>query len=125
MTTKSICPPLVQRAATARRLGDEAGQYCLELAAAKDPLFPERAYEFIVNFIRGQRGSVPGESAVLAARQAGIRPHDDRSFGPIFKKALKDEAIQVVGFVPRVRGHGTAGGRLYAAGKGEDSAHEC
>jgi hypothetical protein len=49
----------------------------------------------------------------------GICPHDDRAFGSIYAKAIRNGVIRVVGYVPRVKGHGTAGGRLYAAGSAE------
>lgn len=118
MSAAAVAPPLAQRAATARRLGEEAGQRCLDLTKEDMPDFAERAYEFIVDYVQKME-SVPGESVTLAARAAGIRPHDDRAFGPIYAKAIRNGDIRVVGTCLRVRGHGTAGGRLYAPGSGE------
>lgn len=109
-------PPLAQRAATARRLGAEAGKNSLELAETKDKTFGKRAYEFIVDYVSKQPGPVPGESVTLACRRAGIASHDDRAFGPVYAKAIKNGDIRVVGSCPRVRGHGTSGGRLYGPG---------
>lgn len=120
MVNSPIVPPLGQRAATARQLGEEAGQQCLDFANAnatgENLGFGERAYGFIVAYIV-KMGPVPGESVTLAARADGIRPHDDRAFGPIYARAIRNGDIRVVGTCPRVRGHGTAGGRLYAAGE--------
>lgn len=105
------------RARTARRLGDEAGNHCADKAEQGDPEFRAKALEFIVAFIR-QQGQATGESATLAAVLAGIRPHDQRAFGPVYQTAIKRNLIRVIGYVPRVRGHGSAGGKLYAPGEG-------
>lgn len=109
--------PLDIRVRTARKLGMEAGQACLDLTEQTDPDFGAKAYDFIVGYVRKHR-RVPGETVTLAARQAGIVPRDDRAFGSVFRKALQTGAIRAVGTVPRVRGHGTAGGRVYAPGRG-------
>lgn len=114
-----IAPPHAQRAATARRLGEEQMQLALDAATSTDPSFGARAYTFIVAYVREQSarlGSVPGEQVTLAARAAGIRPADDRAFGAIYAKAVRRGEIKVVGYCARVRGHGTSGGKLYAAG---------
>lgn len=111
--------PQFRRVSDARAEGDIAAQLCLTLAQKKDPTFSARAYAFIVEFVRTQPEPVSGETVTLACRQAGITPHDDRAFGSIYAKAIRNNAIVVVGFCARARGHGTAGGRLYAAGVGQ------
>ena len=104
-----------QLLATARKLGDEAAQAALDRTEQDDPTFSTRAYEFIVSYVR-DHGPVPGEAATLAARCAGIKPaKDDRAFGSVYAKALRDGAIKVVDSTNRVRGHGSAGGKVYAA----------
>jgi len=40
----------------------------------------------------------------------------------IYAKALRHGAIKVVGYCNRTRGHGGAGGRVYAAGDGKQRA---
>jgi hypothetical protein len=105
----------VDRASFARKLGTEAGNAAADKAEQEDPLFKQRALEFIVAYIR-QQGEARGEEATLAAVLNGIKPRDQRSFGPVYKKALRLGLIRIVGYVPRVRGHGSAGGKLYAAG---------
>ncbi|MCU8942218.1 hypothetical protein OE519_00350 [Pseudomonas aeruginosa] len=120
-----IAPPHAQRAATARRLGEEQMQLALDAATSTDPSFSARAYTFIVAYVREQSarlGSVPGEQVTMAARAAGITPKDDRAFGAIYAKAIRQGDIRVVGACARVRGHGTAGGRLYAPGSGTEAA---
>lgn len=108
--------PLDVRARTALKLGMEAGQACLDLTEQTDPDFGEKAYQFVVCYVRKCR-RVPGENVTLAARLADIVPRDDRAFGPVFAKALRAGVIRVVGSAPRVRGHGTSGGRIYAPGR--------
>lgn len=103
------------RATFARSLGAEAGERCADKASKDDAGFRERALDFIVGYIR-QVGESTGESATLAAVLAGIKPHDQRAFGPVYQKAIRQGLIRVVGYVPRVRGHGSAGGKLYRAG---------
>lgn len=125
MTTDLIRPPYAKRVATARRIGEDQMQLALDAATSTDPGFGARAYKFIVAYVREQSallGSVSGESVTFAARAAGIRPKDDRAFGSIYAKAIRNGDIHVAGTCQRVRGHGTAGGRLYAAGNGEKAA---
>ncbi|MNX95386.1 hypothetical protein D3C86_1276580 [compost metagenome] len=101
--------------ATARAAGLAAGQRSVERAEDECPGFGEQALTFIVDHIR-QKGRVSGESVTLSAVKAGIRPPDQRAFGPIYAKALRHGLIHVVGYVPRIRGNGSAGGKLYAPG---------
>lgn len=105
----------VDRATFARNLGTEAGERCADKASQQDPEFKAKALEFIVKYIR-QVGESTGESATLAAVLAGIKPHDQRAFGPVYQKAIRQGLIRVVGYAPRVRGHGSAGGKVYRAG---------
>jgi hypothetical protein len=112
-------PSHARRAATARRLGEQQMQLSFDAATSTDPSFGARAYAFIVAYVREQAavlGSVPGEQVTLAAREAGIRPTDDRAFGAIYAKAIRKRDIRVVGYRTRVRGHASMGGKLYAAG---------
>ena len=110
--------PHAQRAATARKLGTDAANAAEFKAEQTDPDFGARALEFIRMFVAAQPGPVAGEDITLAARQAGIRPLDDRAFGAVYAKATRLGYIKVAGYCPRVRGHGTAGGRQYLPGEG-------
>lgn len=103
------------RAHTARKLGTEAADRARGKADEVCPGFSERAYNFIAEFARAHE-TFSGENCTFAMKASGIRPHDDRATGAIYAKAIRKGVIRVVGYVPRVRGHGTAGGRLYAAG---------
>jgi hypothetical protein len=106
------------RVRAARKLGAEAGERSRSKADATCPDFSDRAFAYIVSFsVASPAGATfTGEHLTDLMKMAGIRPHDDRAFGSIFAKALRGGVIRVVGYVPRVKGHGTSGGRLYAAG---------
>lgn len=79
--------------------------------------FRERALDFITRYVAAQSAPVPVETVTLAAKAAGIKPiNDDRAFGPVYARAIRENRIRVAGFCARVRGNGTAGGRLYAPG---------
>lgn len=103
------------RATTARRLGSDAGERARCKADDVCPGFSERALNFIAEYAR-QHSTFTGEDATNAAVMASIKPHDTRAFGPVYAKAIRTGLIRVVGIVPRVKGHGSAGGKLYAKG---------
>ena len=109
--------PHDQRAATARKLGSEAANAAEFKAGEQVEDFSARALEFIRAFVAAQVEPVPGEDITLAAKQAGIRPADDRAFGGIYSKAIRLGYIRVWGYCPRARGHGSAGGKLYVRGE--------
>jgi hypothetical protein len=111
----SVNPVNRQSIAQARAAGLGAGLRSIDRAEAENPSFTQEALDFIVTYIR-DHGETPGESVTLAAVKAGIAPPDQRAFGPIYAMALRRELIHVVRFIPRVRGHGSAGGKLYAPG---------
>jgi len=104
------------RVRDARAVGEVAGDLAADRAEKTDPFFRTRALEFIVGYIR-QQGEATGESATQAAVLAGISPPDQRAFGPVYARALKEGLIRVVGYVPRAKGHGSMGGKLYRAGR--------
>lgn len=101
--------------AQARSAGIDAAERGADRTEQLDAQFRAKALEFIVSHV-AHKGRVSGESTTLAAVLAGIRPRDDRHFGAVYRKALNLKLIHVVGEVPRVRGHASAGGKLYAPG---------
>lgn len=111
--------PFPQRARTARRLGDEGAERARSKAEEACPDFSEKAAAFIRNHATGMApgATVRGEDLVNLMKQAGIRPGEDRAFGAIFAKAIREHVIVPVGFAARTKGHGTSGGRVYAAGE--------
>lgn len=103
------------RVAFARKRGTEASERARGKAEEVCPGFSERAYNFVAEFAR-THDTFSGEDCTIAMKAAGIRAHDDRATGSIYSKAIRNGVIRVVGYVPRLRGNGTAGGRLYAMG---------
>lgn len=114
---RAPCRTRAVRVKIARSLGAESGERARFRAEASDPTFGERALNFIRDYADAARKAgraFAGEDCTNAAKAAGIRPHDDRAFGPVYAKAIRTSVIRVVGYVPRVKGHGSAGGKLYA-----------
>lgn len=106
------------RAHAARKIGAERADRSRSKADEVCPGFTERAYNFIANYAATtSQAAFSGEDLTNCMKAFGICPHDDRAFGSIYAKAIRNGVIRVVGYVPRVRGNGTAGGRLYAAGR--------
>ena len=104
------------RVRTARKLGDEAGKRAADKADAEVQDFKARALKFIVAYVR-QQGETTGENATLAAVLSGIRPSEQRAFGPVYQAAIRAGHIHIAGDVRRVRGHGSTGGKLYRPGR--------
>lgn len=114
----SVSPiPRARRVATARKLGGEAAEAATTKAEEAAPGFAERALQFVKDFVSKQTGPVAGEDITLAARQAGLRPSDDRAFGSVYATAIRKGYIRFWGHCNRVRGHGTSGGKLYVRGE--------
>lgn len=97
----------------ARQRGAAMGKAALDKAVRVGDFDAEGARRFIVAHLAWQ-GQMSGEGLVHAAREHGFRPHDDRAFGPIFAGLVKRGQIRCVGYCARERGHGTAGGRVWA-----------
>lgn len=74
-----------------------------------------RARDFVLDQLR-QHGPSSGEDLTDAAKAAGITPPDDRAFGAVFSFLSRKRAIEPAGFCERRKGHGTAGGRIWALG---------
>lgn len=112
--------PFITRTRMARKLGHEAAARAEDRANAAEAGFSGRALEHIRTTMASAPPDVSlrGEDIVNAAKVSGIRPPDDRAFGAVFSKAIRLGYITPVGYAPRVKGHGTAGGRVYARGSG-------
>ena len=89
------------------------GRRAMEAVAdASGPDFQHRAYEFAVKFFR-EHGKASAEDCTEAMLAAGIRPHDLRSMGHVYKRLVKNNVVKFAGNCARRMGHGAAGGRLY------------
>ena len=74
--------------------------------------FQDQALAFVLSYLT-VHGETSGEVLTDACKQAGIVPHDDRAFGPIYMKLSRKGLIEKCGLVVRRRGHGTAGGNVW------------
>lgn len=98
----------------ARTAGLEAAQRCLD-ASERAGFDSQGARRFIVSWCL-RHGQASGEELVEAAKAHGFRGKDDRCFGPVFLAALRADELYVIrSDLPRRKGHGTSGARLYGA----------
>ena len=96
----------------ARERGEVAGQRAADRAERQDDGFRERARDFVLGYL-AQHGISSGELVTDAAKLAGIRPQEDRAFGPVYAGLLRENKVRVVGLAPRRKGHGSLGAKLY------------
>lgn len=96
----------------ARAAGDAAAQACASTAARVSAFVVDEAKRFVLGHL-ARHGQQPGELIVDAAVAHGIRPHDTRAFGVVFKTLARAGLIRCMGFCERQKGHGTAGGRVW------------
>jgi len=96
----------------ARAAGEKAGRLAADKADRMEAGFSERAAAFVLGYL-AQHGISSGELVTDAAKLAGIRPPDDRAFGPVYATLARRGRIVAAGFCLRRKGNGTAGGRLW------------
>jgi hypothetical protein len=97
----------------ANRARDVGMQQVMQHAEERKQFFGIQAQMFILAFLT--YGPASGEVLTSECKKAGIVPHDDRAFGPVYMRLLKQGLIQKVGECRRLRGHNTSGGSIYAA----------
>ena len=110
---RSQLPP--RKAVDAAR--DKAMGQIGSAAELRSPGFHEAARSFVLAYL-ARHGPTAGEILTLRCRDAGIRPHDDRAFGPVYFSLARERRIERVGAIRRERGHGTAGGSVWALASG-------
>jgi hypothetical protein len=98
----------------ARRLGTAAILRAQVRAEHASPSFTQRAAGFIAAYLE-QHGPLPGELLTDLAKAAGHVPPDDSAFGAVYKMLVREGRIQQAGWCDRRKGHGTGGGRIWAA----------
>ena len=74
--------------------------------------FAEEARQFVLDYLQRQ-GDSSGEAITDACRRAGIVPHDDRAFGPVYLGLSRRGLIVKRGDCPRIKGHGAGGGIIW------------
>lgn len=77
-------------------------------AERKSPGFTFRADCFLIDYV-AVHARFTGEDCTDAAVAAGICPHDQRAFGPVYMRAIRKGLIRRVGYEPRRKGHGSPG----------------
>lgn len=92
---------------------DRSMQLVGQKAEDTRPNFYDDARAFVLRYLR-EHGPTSGERLTMECRKAGIVPHDDRAFGPVYYSLAKRGVIAKVGECRRERGHGTAGGNIWA-----------
>ena len=98
----------------AREAGSEAAARCAAKAVRVASFDTEGARRFILEWLC-HHGPTSGEVLTNAAKERGFRPHDDRAFGAIYGALSRQKLIRCVGSCDRTKGHGTSGGRVWAA----------
>lgn len=91
---------------------DEALARVKEHAEQRRQRFTADAQAFVVRYLE-QHGPTSGEALTLACKAAGLVPHDDRAYGPVYLGLCRRGVIEKVGECRRERGHGTGGGRIW------------
>lgn len=108
--------------AIAKNAGRDAAMRSLDRAQRADSTFVVRAKEAILK--RLQDGPCSGEVLTELCKAQGIRPvKDDRAFGGVFLSLSSEKNPQIRCIrsdLPRARGHGTSGGKLWAIVKHAD-----
>lgn len=97
---------------TVRQQRDDAMQRVAQKAEDHRPSFSQDAETCALNYLRAN-GPTPGEQLTIACKNAGIVPHNDRAFGPVYARMAKRGLIVKVGECKRMRGHGTSGGNVW------------
>ena len=98
--------------------GDAAIRRSAARAERDIPGFSRRAASYMAAYLTAH-GPTSGEDLVDAAIAAGYAPADGRAFGAALRALLRDHDVRVLrSDLPRRRGHGTTGGRLYGMPQG-------
>jgi hypothetical protein len=98
--------------AAAMEAGEEAAKACVE-NAERQGFDSQAAGEWILDHLR-RNGETAGE--VLVSEAMKVHPaHDSRAYGAVLAGLARRKLIEKCGTVPRVKGHGTAGGIVWRA----------
>lgn len=98
--------------------GDAAIRRAADRAERTMPGFSRRAASYMAAYLTAH-GPTSGEDLVDAAIAAGYAAADGRAFGAAFRALISVHRAPVLrSDLPRRRGHGTTGGRLYGRPQG-------
>lgn len=93
--------------------GQQGMAISLESARKRDPEFAQKAEAAMLHHLVVCY-SASGEELVDVAKAHGAIAPDDRAFGSVFQSMARRGLIRTVGYTARRKGHGTAGGRVWA-----------
>lgn len=99
----------------ARQMAEAAIAAGERKAAKVAPAFTSAACAHILAYLKAH-GRSSGELLTDSCKLAGIKSSDDRHFGAVFQRLLRDGAIQWVAPCKRIKGHASRGGSLYELG---------
>lgn len=91
-------------------VGERMAELCAEKAQRTTAWDPQAVSKYIVSLL-ASNGQMSGEALTNLAKAIGWVPHDDRAFGAVIGSLSRRGVIRCVGYVSRLKGHGTAGGR--------------
>lgn len=97
----------------ARDLGRTAADACTAKAETQG-FDTEGAKAFVLRYL-ALRGNTPGEILTDLAIAHGFTVQDQRAYGAVFAGLARRGLIRCVGYCERQKGHGCAGGRIWAA----------
>lgn len=99
-------------AAIARKAAEAAIAAGDRKAAKISPAFTSAACAHILAYLKAH-GTSSGELLTDSCKLAGIKSSDDRHFGAVFQRLIRDGAIRWAGSCKRIKGHASRGGSLY------------
>lgn len=98
--------------ATARAVGQVAQKLATDAAERRDPDFRPRAEAAILAKLAA--GPATSEDITDHVQACGVPMKDGRALGSIYRSMRDRGLIRIVGVCFRKRGHGTAGGHIWA-----------
>jgi len=104
-------------AAIARQMGQSAILAGERKALKVSPAFTAAACAHMLAYLKAH-GTSSGEMLTDSCKLAGIKSSDDRHFGAVFQRLIRDGAIRWAGPCRRTKGHAARGGSLYELGAG-------
>lgn len=84
-----------------------------EVEQSAGAVFAEQAKAFVIDYLTQHPNGAHGEDITDACKNAGIIPHDDRAFGPVYMRLSRMGLIQKIAHAPRAKGHATSGGNIW------------
>lgn len=96
-----------------RAARDAALELVEDHAEQAAPGFAAAAAAFALDYL-DEHGPATGETLTNACKAAGIVPHNDKAFGPVYLRLARARRIVKAGRAPRVKGHLTSGANVWA-----------